>query len=84
MRKYELGHMLEAIQRHKISELHIVPSIAVEMTKYQDIKIGKVNLTSVTETFSCGAPLGPAVSLEYESIWPAGVMNVKQAFGMTE
>ncbi|KAH6644898.1 putative 4-coumarate-CoA ligase [Boeremia exigua] len=84
MSQYNLNRMISAIERHKITELHLVPPIIVEMTQHQGIRNGQVDLSSVTTTLSCGAPLGPEVSLEYERLWPEGVMNVKQAFGMTE
>lgn len=84
MRQYDLDRMLMAIQRFNITDLHLVPPIVVDMTKCQSLRSGEVDLSSVKRTFSCGAPLGPETTLEYKSLWPTGVMNVKQAFGMTE
>jgi 4-coumarate--CoA ligase len=84
MSQYNLGRMVSAIEKHKITELHLVPSIIVEMARNQSIRNGQVDLSCVTATLSCGAPLGPEVSLDYERLWPKQVMNVKQAFGMTE
>jgi 4-coumarate--CoA ligase len=84
MKSYELNRMLEHVQNFKISELHLVPPIVVAMTKHQGIKSGKCDLSSVTKTFSCAAPLGAEVCVQYEALWPEGVMNVKQGFAMSE
>ncbi|KAJ6006770.1 hypothetical protein N7451_004714 [Penicillium sp. IBT 35674x] len=84
MRQYEINRMLENIQRFRITELHLVPPIIVAMTKHSAVKSGKYDISSVTKTFSCAAPLGPAPTLQYESLWPKGQVNVKQGLASTE
>lgn len=84
MRKYEITHMLESIQKFRITELHLVPPIIVAMTKHPAVKNGKYDLSSVTKTFSCAAPLGPEPTIQYEALWPNGHVNVKQGLASTE
>ena len=84
MRKYEITRLLESIQRFRITELHLVPPIIVAMTKHPAVKSGKYDLSSVTKTFSCAAPLGPEPTFQYESLWPKGQVNVKQGLASTE
>jgi len=84
MRQYEINRMLENIQRFRITELHLVPPIIVAMTKHPAVKNGKYDISSVTKTFSCAAPLGPEPTLQYESLWPKGQVNVKQGLASTE
>jgi 4-coumarate--CoA ligase len=84
MRQYEINRMLDNIQRFRITELHLVPPIIVAMTKHPALKNGKYDINSVTKTFSCAAPLGPGPTLQYESLWPKGHINVKQGLASTE
>ena len=84
MRQYEINRMLENIERFRITELHLVPPIIVAMTKHPAVKSGKYDISSVTKTFSCAAPLGPEPTLQYESLWPKGHVNVKQGLASTE
>jgi 4-coumarate--CoA ligase len=84
MKTYEINKMLEQIQRFKITELHLVPPIVVALTKHAGIKNGTYDLSSTTKTFSCAAPLGAEICVQYENLWPKGVMNVKQGYAMSE
>ncbi|KAJ6128023.1 hypothetical protein N7471_009240 [Penicillium samsonianum] len=84
MRQYEINRLLENIQRFHITELHLVPPIIVAMTKHSAVKSGKYNISSITKTFSCAAPLGPEPTFQYESLWPQGHVNVKQGLASTE
>ncbi|KAJ5129827.1 uncharacterized protein N7515_005866 [Penicillium bovifimosum] len=84
MAKYEIHRLLENIQRFRITELHLVPPIIVAMTKNPAVKSGKYDISSITKTFSCAAPLGPEPTLQYESLWPKGQVNVKQGLASTE
>ncbi|CAL5866311.1 uncharacterized protein PFLUO_LOCUS518 [Penicillium psychrofluorescens] len=84
MPQYEINRMLENIQKFRITELHLVPPIIVAMTKHSAVKSGKYDISSVTKTFSCAAPLGPEPTLQYESLWPKGHLNVKQGLASTE
>ena len=76
--------MLESIEKYRITELHLVPPIIVAMTKDPAVKSGKYDLSSVTKTFSCAAPLGPEPTFQYESLWPEGQVNIKQGLASTE
>jgi 4-coumarate--CoA ligase len=84
MRQFELDKMLNHIQRFRITELHLVPPIIVGMTKHAGVRSGAFDLSSVTKTFSCAAPLGPEPTRQYEALWPPGVMNVKQGLASSE
>ncbi|KAK6824245.1 hypothetical protein RU639_005092 [Aspergillus parasiticus] len=84
MRQYEIHRMLESIEKYRITELHLVPPIIVAMTKDPAVKSGKYDLSSVTKTFSCAAPLGPEPAFQYESLWPEGRVNIKQGLASTE
>jgi 4-coumarate--CoA ligase len=84
MKQYEISRMLEHIQKYRITELHLVPPIVLAMAKNPGIKSGRYDISSVSKTFSCAAPLGAQVSLQYESLWPKGAMNVKQGLASTE
>ncbi|KAJ5128074.1 hypothetical protein N7448_008853 [Penicillium atrosanguineum] len=81
---YEINRMLENIQKFRITELHLVPPIIVAMTKHSAVKSGKYDISSVTKTFSCAAPLGPEPTFQYESLWPKGHVNIKQGLASTE
>ncbi|KOC10237.1 putative AMP dependent CoA ligase [Aspergillus flavus AF70] len=54
------------------------------MTKDPAVKSGKYDLSSVTKTFSCAAPLGPEPTFQYESLWPEGQVNIKQGLASTD
>ncbi len=84
MRQFDLDAMLRHIQTYRITELQLVPPIIVAMSKHAGIKSGRFDISSVTKTFSCAAPLGPDATLRYESLWPDGLMNVKQGLAMSE
>lgn len=84
MRQFEINHFLDAIERYRITELHVVPPIMLAMTKSAAIKSGKVDLSCVRATFSSAAPLGAEVTRQFEQMWPDGSMNVKQGFAMGE
>lgn len=84
MRQYEINRMLDSIQRFRITELHLVPPIIVAMTKNPAVRSGEYDISSVTKTFSCAAPLGPQPTLQYEALWPYGQVNVKQGLASTE
>lgn len=84
MRQFDLNRMLDHIQRFKITELHLVPPILIGMTKHPRVRSGKYDISTVTKTFSCAAPLGPEPTRQYEALWPKGVMNVKQGLASSE
>jgi len=82
MQKFDFVKMLQHIQRFRITSLTLVPPIAVALAKSPLVK--DYDLSSVT-TAGCGAaPLGNEVSRELETKFPAGQVNMKQGWGMTE
>lgn len=81
MAKFDFVQMLENVQKYKITELSLVPPIAVMLAKHPIVK--KYDLSSV-ESIGCGAaPLGSEASRELEKVWN-GRLNLKQGWGMTE
>ncbi|KAF2669778.1 phenylacetyl-CoA ligase [Microthyrium microscopicum] len=82
MNKFDFVTMLEYVERFRISFLVLVPPVVVAMAKSPLTK--KYDLSAV-ERVGCGAaPLGREVCVELEKLWPQGVVNVKQGWGMTE
>ena len=84
MKRFDLAKMLECIQRHRITELTLVPPIVVAMAKHEDARRGRYDLSSVRKVISGAAPLSREICAELEALWPKGHMNVKQGWGMTE
>ena len=82
MPKFDFIGMLECIQKHKITDLNLVPPIAVALAKRPEVK--KYDLSSVTGAGSGAAPLGNEQAREMERLWPAGQVNMKNGWGMTE
>lgn len=81
-RKFDFVAMLEGVQKFRISELMLVPPIVVAMAKRPETK--KYDLSSVRGVGSGAAPLGREITVEFEKLWPAGQINLKQGWGMTE
>lgn len=76
MQKFDFVKMLGHVQKHKISDLTLVPPIAVAMAKHPAAK--QYDLSSVRYIGSGAAPLGREVSAEVEQLWPNGKVNLKQ------
>jgi 4-coumarate--CoA ligase len=74
--------MLSHIQTFKINNLTLVPPIAVALAKHPAVK--DYDLSSIRSAVSAGAPLAQAVVEEVNALWPAGQVNLKQGWGMTE
>ena len=82
MPRFDFLQTLEYIQKFKITELQLVPPIAVALAKHPAVKT--FDLSSI-EAVGCGsAPLGRDVSIQVEKLWPRGKINMKQGWGMTE
>ncbi|KAL9108241.1 MAG: hypothetical protein Q9227_006979 [Pyrenula ochraceoflavens] len=82
MPKFDFLTLLDYIQRFRITDFITVPPIAVALAK--DPRVKDYDLSSI-ENVGCGAaPLGSEVSREVEALWPAGKINLKQGWGMTE
>ncbi|KIW42891.1 uncharacterized protein PV06_06395 [Exophiala oligosperma] len=81
MPKFDFEKMLEYIQRFRVTDLALVPPIAVLLAKHPAVE--KYDLSSV-ENVGCGAaPLGRDVCVQIEKRLGRGI-NVKQGWGMTE
>jgi len=75
MAKFEFEELLGNIQRFKITDLAMVPPIAVAIAKHPVVK--KYDLTSIEAIGSGAAPLGAEASREVEKVW-GGRLNLKQ------
>ncbi|KAI9730887.1 MAG: hypothetical protein M1834_005605 [Cirrosporium novae-zelandiae] len=82
MPKFDFLKMLEYIQKYRITELTLVPPIAVALAKHPIVR--KFDLSSVEKVGSGAAPLSGEVCEEFESLWEKGKINVRQGYGMTE
>jgi 4-coumarate--CoA ligase len=75
MPKFDFIQMLEIIQKHKITDLMLVPPIAVALAKSPATK--QYDLSSVISAGSGAAPLSRAVCVEVEELWEPGKVNIK-------
>jgi acyl-CoA synthetase (AMP-forming)/AMP-acid ligase II len=84
MKRFELLKFVENIQKFRPFYLLLVPSIAVAMAKHPLIQSRKFDLSSVKRVEAGAAPLSREICEEVERLWPAGDVNIKQVYGMTE
>ncbi|PGH10011.1 4-coumarate-CoA ligase [Blastomyces parvus] len=82
MARFDFVQMLEAVQKFRITNLTLVPPIAVALTKHPLVK--KYDLSSILVVTSGAAPLSREISEEVEALFPAGKLYVRQGWGMTE
>lgn len=82
MERFDFVKFLENIERYRITDLSLVPPIVVMMAKNPITKC--YDLSSVENILAGAAPLGSEVTREAEQLWPAGKVNIKQGWGMTE
>jgi 4-coumarate--CoA ligase len=82
MARFDFLKMLQNIQRFRITSLTAVPPVIVALAKHPAVK--KFDLSSIRNVGSGAAPLSREVSQECEALWPEGVINIKQGWGMTE
>ncbi|KAH8920482.1 acetyl-CoA synthetase-like protein [Atractiella rhizophila] len=80
MPKFDLAHMLEAIQEQKITMLYIVPPMALLLSKSP--KTNEYDLSHVHFAMSGAAPLSTALAKEFEKKFPQ--IQLSQGYGMTE
>lgn len=84
MQKFDFTRMLDCIQRHRITDLALVPPVVVALAKHPSV--ANYDLSSI-ERVGCGAaPLSREMCVELERrLSPDGLrVNVKQGWGMTE
>lgn len=84
MPKFDFLKVLEYTEKFRISDLIVVPPVAVALAKHPAVKSGKYDLSSVESISSGAAPLGREVCVEVEALWEPGRINLKQGWGMTE
>ena len=81
MRKFDFVKMLQYIQKYRVTNLTLVPPIAVALTKHPAVK--NYDLSSV-EAASCGAaPLSPETIKDFETMFQHK-FQLRQGWGMTE
>lgn len=68
--------MLAHVEKYRITELTMVPPIAVLLAKSPVVK--DYDMSSVAFLGSGAAPLGREVCAEVEQLWPEKAVNVKQ------
>ncbi|KIX04740.1 uncharacterized protein Z518_05610 [Rhinocladiella mackenziei CBS 650.93] len=75
MKRYNLPKMVENTRKFRITELLLVPPIAISLVKYpvKDLPVRRI--------ISAAAPLSREVCEQLEKLWP---VKVEQAWGMTE
>jgi 4-coumarate--CoA ligase len=75
MSRFDLLQFLECIQKYKITDLALVPPVAVALTKHSAVR--NFDLSSVRNVGSGAAPLSRAISAKLEGLWKSGDVNVK-------
>ncbi|KAG5765929.1 hypothetical protein H9Q72_006008 [Fusarium xylarioides] len=79
--RYNLGHMLAAIQKYKVNHLPLVPPIAIQLLQNKR-KCDSYDLSSLEWVTSGAAPLGAKTIESMQQIWPR--WKVGQGYGLTE
>jgi acyl-CoA synthetase (AMP-forming)/AMP-acid ligase II len=79
MPRFDLEQMLQLIQQHRISYMHLVPPIVLGLTKHP--LVSQVDLSSLRCVVSAAAPLGGA---QQQACSERLKCIVTQGYGMTE
>ncbi|KAL5767499.1 hypothetical protein ACOSQ2_014282 [Xanthoceras sorbifolium] len=80
MQKFEIGSLLELIQRHKVSVAAVVPPLVVALAK--NPMVANFDLSSIRMVLSGAAPLGKELEEALRSRVPQAILG--QGYGMTE
>ncbi|KAK6155424.1 hypothetical protein DH2020_009672 [Rehmannia glutinosa] len=80
MQKFEIGTLLELIQRHRVSVAAVVPPLVLALAK--NLLVDKFDLGSIRLVLSGAAPLGKELEAALLSRVPQAVFG--QGYGMTE
>ncbi|MFQ6623750.1 hypothetical protein Gotur_003740 [Gossypium turneri] len=80
MQKFEIGTLLELIQRHKVSVAAVVPPLVVLLAK--NPVVAQFDLSSIRVVLSGAAPLGKELEDALRGRVPQAVLG--QGYGMTE
>ncbi|PIN24475.1 Acyl-CoA synthetase [Handroanthus impetiginosus] len=79
MQKFDFKEMLEAIQKHKVSNIPAVPPVILGLVKYNG---GGYDLSSLRRVGSGAAPLSKEVADEFRTKFPW--VNLRTGYGLTE
>ncbi|KAF8512165.1 hypothetical protein BU17DRAFT_96567 [Hysterangium stoloniferum] len=79
--KFDLEEYLRIATIHRVTHLHIVPPIAVQLAKSDLLDQPWCSLKSVVAASVAGAPLSPEIITE---VWKRVGIVVKMIYGMTE
>ncbi|KAJ4721013.1 4-coumarate-CoA ligase [Melia azedarach] len=80
MQKFEIGALLELIQRHKVSVAAVVPPLVLALAK--NPMVAEFDLSSIRVVLSGAAPLGKELEDALRSRVPQAILG--QGYGMTE
>ncbi|KAF7825019.1 4-coumarate--CoA ligase 2 [Senna tora] len=80
MHKFEIGALLELIQRHKVSVAMVVPPLVLALAK--NPTVAEFDLSSIRLVLSGAAPLGKELEEALKTRVPQAVLG--QGYGMTE
>ncbi|XP_022719877.1 4-coumarate--CoA ligase 2-like [Durio zibethinus] len=80
MQKFEIGALLELIQRHKVSVAAVVPPLVLALAK--NPMVAQFDLSSIRAVLSGAAPLGKELEGALRGRVPQAVLG--QGYGMTE
>ncbi|KAK3123097.1 hypothetical protein QOZ80_8AG0623810 [Eleusine coracana subsp. coracana] len=81
MRRFDLGKMMELVERHRITIAPFVPPIVVAIAKISDQALAH-DLSSVRMIMSGAAPMGKDIEDAFMAKLPGAVLG--QGYGMTE
>ncbi|KAI0400056.1 hypothetical protein F4802DRAFT_602374 [Xylaria palmicola] len=79
--RFELQTLLECIQKFKISFLHLVPPIIIQLLRNAEL-CARYDVSSVRFVFTGAAPLGAETHEALERAFPG--LRVGQGYGLTE
>ncbi|XVF06898.1 hypothetical protein REPUB_Repub06bG0090800 [Reevesia pubescens] len=80
MQKFEIGALLELIQKHKVSIAAVVPPLVLALAK--NPMVAQFDLSSIRVVLSGAAPLGKELEEALRGRVPQSVLG--QGYGMTE
>ncbi|XP_074583876.1 4-coumarate--CoA ligase 2-like [Curcuma longa] len=80
MPKFEMGVMLQMIERHRVSMAAVVPPLVLALAKNPEVE--KYDLSSIRIILSGAAPLGKELEDALRSRVPQAILG--QGYGMTE
>ena len=86
MPKFDFIKFMDAIQKHRITTIGLVPPIIVAMVKHPEVSKGRWKLSSLREITCGAAPLSGETCVAIEGIIrkQGGNASVRQGWGMTE